>query len=58
MTSIEQGKEVYKRVRLFARGTSETNHDQAVVQVDDSVVLDKGDFRKVNEAKRVHASRS
>jgi hypothetical protein len=45
MTSLEYDKEIYKRVRLFARGTSATNHDQAVVKVDNNVILEKGNYK-------------
>ena len=45
MTALEQTKEVYKRVSLFARGTSATNHGESVIKVDDNIILQKSNFR-------------
>lgn len=45
ITSIEPEKEKFKRVKLFARGTSAVNHDEAIIMVDDHVILQKSDFK-------------
>lgn len=45
MTDVEQAKEIHKRVKLFARGTSATNHGEAVVMIDDNILLQKGNFK-------------
>ena len=45
LTAIENAKEAYSRVKLFARGTSAVNHEESVIKVDDTVILQKANFR-------------
>ena len=45
LTSLEKDKEIYKRVKLFARGTSAVNHDEAIIQVDNNIILQKANFK-------------
>ena len=44
-TSIAKNSEIHKRPKLFARGTSAVNHDEAIVMLDDTVILKNAFFK-------------